>query len=46
MVALDPGWRLPSDSHPNARATTAIATAIAARLDEAPDKIATQAAPR
>jgi len=32
IVQLDPGWRLPWDRHPNARAARVIATAIAARL--------------
>jgi hypothetical protein len=32
IVQLDPGWRLPWDRHPNARAAHVIATAIAARL--------------
>jgi hypothetical protein len=31
-VPLDPGWRLPWDRHPNARAAHVIAAAIAARL--------------
>lgn len=34
FVTLDPGWRLPWDRHPNARAAHAIAAAIAARLRE------------
>jgi hypothetical protein len=32
IVQLDPGWRLPWDRHPNARAAHVIASAIAARL--------------
>jgi len=32
FVPLDPDWRLPWDRHPNARAATVIATAIAGRL--------------
>ena len=32
LVPLDPDWRLPGDRHPNARAATVIAAAIAARL--------------
>ena len=32
QIPLDPNWRLPGDSHPNARAARAIAAAIAARL--------------
>jgi hypothetical protein len=33
IVPLDPGWRLPWDRHPNARAAHMIAAAIAARLN-------------
>jgi hypothetical protein len=32
LVEIDPAWRLPWDQHPDARASRAIATAIAARL--------------
>ena len=32
QIPLDPNWRLPGDSHPDARAAHAIAVAIAARL--------------
>ena len=32
LVQIDPGWRLPWDRHPDARAAHAIATAIASRL--------------
>jgi hypothetical protein len=39
-VVLDPGWRLPGDSHPDARATAA---AVAAHIKEAPDEMAKQA---
>jgi hypothetical protein len=34
-VGLDPGWRLPHDQHPDARAAHAIAVAIADRLRDA-----------
>jgi len=34
-VALDPRWRLPNDSHPNARAAHVMAVAIAHRLKSA-----------
>jgi hypothetical protein len=44
LVELDPSWRLPGESHPDARATGAIAAAVAARLQGAAAKIATQAA--
>jgi hypothetical protein len=33
-VKLDPSWRVPGDSHPDARAAHAMAVAIAARLRE------------
>jgi hypothetical protein len=33
-VELDPGWRVPGDRHPDARAARAMATAIAAQLQE------------
>lgn len=33
-VKLDPSWRVPGDSHPDSRATHAMALAIAARLRE------------
>ena len=36
LVRLDPGWRLPWDRHPNARAARVIAAAVAARLLPAP----------
>jgi len=32
LVEIDPAWRLPWDQHPDARASRAIASAIAARL--------------
>jgi hypothetical protein len=32
LVEIDAAWRLPWDRHPNPRAATAIATAVAARL--------------
>jgi hypothetical protein len=31
-VELDPSWRVPGDSHPDARAAHAMAVAVAARL--------------
>ncbi|EJL28856.1 hypothetical protein PMI01_03433 [Caulobacter sp. AP07] len=36
MVTLDPGWRLPSNRHPDARAARVIAGAIAAYLQAHP----------
>jgi len=39
LVEIDPSWRLPWDQHPDARASHAIASAIAARLqDEVVDR--------
>jgi hypothetical protein len=32
VVALDPGWRLAWDRHPNAHAAHVLAAAVAARL--------------
>ena len=32
MVEIDPGWRVPGDVHPDARAARAIAAAVASRL--------------
>ena len=37
-VKLDPAWRLPGDSHPDARGARVIATAIAARLNNKTDR--------
>jgi len=37
FVEIDSTWRLPWDRHPNSRAAHAIATAIAARLDQNPE---------
>jgi len=37
-VKLDPGWRLPGDSHPDARGAQAIAAAVAARLNDKTDR--------
>jgi hypothetical protein len=34
LVEIDPSWRVPGDVHPNARAATVIAAAIAARLTQ------------
>jgi hypothetical protein len=34
LVEIDPAWRVPGDVHPNARAATMIAAAIAARLTQ------------
>ena len=36
-VKLDPAWRLPGDSHPDARGAQAIAAAVAARLNDKTD---------
>jgi hypothetical protein len=39
LVEIDPGWRVPGDVHPNARAAHAIAAAIAARLTAPPASV-------
>ena len=37
-VKLDPAWRLPGDSHPDARGARVIAAAVAARLNDKTDR--------
>ena len=40
-VKLDPSWRLPGDSHPDARGAQAIAATVAARLNDKTDRCQT-----